>query len=130
MLDAACKRVLVAAVLGPSCAMAAGSPVGPGQAVQVVAGLAIVLVLIGCAAWATRRLQGLRPQSRGRIRIIEALPVGARERLLLVEVDERRVLLGMCPGRIATLHAFGAGEAPVFTDALAAAAKAPDGSAE
>ncbi len=116
------------ALLAPGAA-AAGSPVGAGQAVQVVAGLGIVLALIALAAWGTRRLQGYRGQSAGRIRIVEALPVGARERLLLVEVDDRRVLIGMCPGRIATLHAFPASAAATtpatFGEALAVAAQPP-----
>ena len=120
-------RLFAAVALGPQAALAASpAPVAAGQAVQVAAGLALVLLLIAAAAWAARRLQGLRPHGRGRIRIIEGLAVGAREKLLLVEVDGSRVLLGMCPGRIATLHTF-AGESPPpsFAHALDAARGAP-----
>ncbi|MEX2482656.1 MAG: flagellar biosynthetic protein FliO [Gammaproteobacteria bacterium] len=90
----------------PGLAAAAGEPVGVGQAMQVFAGLAIVLVLIVAAAWGARRLQRFRPQGRGHIRIVEGLAVGTREKLLLIEVDDQRVLLGMCPGRIQTLARF------------------------
>ena len=112
---AACAVLLPATVLAEPV-----SPLGAGQLLQVFAGLGVVLVLIALAAWATRRLNNVRPQGTGRIRIIEGLSVGAREKLLLVEVDEHRVLLAMCPGRIETLHAFGAGAVPSsFDDALA-----------
>ena len=84
----------------------AGTALGPGQALQVLAGLGIVLALIAAVAWMTRRLHRFRPQGGGHIHIIEGLSVGAREKLLLVQVGECRVLLGMCPGRIETLHAF------------------------
>ena len=97
-----------------------GSPLGPGQALQVIVGLAIVLALIAAVAWLTRRMHTFRPQGSGHIRVIEGLSVGAREKLLLVQVDGRRVLLGMCPGRIEALHAFSSDESSVdFEQTLA-----------
>ena len=86
------------------------SPLGPGQALQVIVGLAIVLGLIAAVAWLTRRMHTFRSQGSGHIRVIEGLSVGAREKLLLVQVGGRRVLLGMCPGRIEALHAFSSEE--------------------
>jgi flagellar protein FliO/FliZ len=115
----------IVSVLGALCSLPAsalgeGSVPGAGQALQVFAGLAIVLVLIAAATWGARRLQGFRPQGRGHIRIVEGLAVGAREKLLLIEVDDRRVLLGMCPGRIQTLASFDAGTAADSFDAVLA----------
>jgi hypothetical protein len=52
---------------------------------------------------------------------VEGLAVGTRDKLLLIEVDGQRVLLGMSPGRIATLHTFAGEPAPQFDDALRAA---------
>lgn len=86
----------------------AAPAVGGTQVLQVVVGLGVVLVLIAATAWGARRVQGLRAPGAGRIRVLEGLAVGAREKLLLVEVDGHRVLLGLCPGRIATLAAFDA----------------------
>jgi len=114
--------VLGALCAAPARALGEGSVPGAGQALQVFAGLAIVLVLIAAATWGARRLQGFRPQGRGHIRIVEGLAVGAREKLLLIEVEDRRVLLGMCPGRIQTLASFEAGTAPASFDAALAAA--------
>ena len=96
------------------------SPFGSGQALQVIVGLAIVLTLIAAVAWLTRRMHTFRSQGRGHIRVIEGLSVGAREKLLLVQVDGRRVLLSMCPGRIEALHTFPCEEAAVdFEQTLA-----------
>ena len=113
------KPVIAACALVPGlCAAGSSAPVGFGQALQVVLGLLVVLGMIVAAAWAARRLQAIRPQGHGHIRIIEGLAVGTRDKLLLVEVDGRRVLLGMSPGRITTLHAFGGDITPQFEDAL------------
>ncbi|MCB1748003.1 MAG: flagellar biosynthetic protein FliO [Gammaproteobacteria bacterium] len=111
-------------LLGPGAALNAlpahaADGLAAGQAMQVFAGLAVVLALIAAASWGARRLQGLRPQGRGRIRVLEGLSLGAREKLLLVEVDERRVLIGICPGRMQALASFdGVGPAPAFDAVL------------
>jgi flagellar protein FliO/FliZ len=116
------QSVLAAFALAPGlCAAAGSAPVGIGQAVQVILGLTLVLAMIVAAAWGARRLQAIRPQGRGHIRILEGLAVGTRDKLLLIEVDGQRVLLGMSPGRIATLHTFAGEPAPQFEDALHAA---------
>ena len=125
MLRKRSSHGVLALTVSPSlCAAASPAPVGAGQALQVVVGLLIVLGLIVAAAWGARRLQAIRPQGSGRLRVIEGLAVGSREKLLLVEVDGRPVLLGLCPGRIATLHPFSFGAlAPAFDDALRAAGR-------
>lgn len=116
------KQTIVALALLPSLGAAAGTaPVAAGQALQVVLGLCVVLGMIVAAAWAARRLQAIRPQGSGHIRVIEGMALGTRDKLLLVEVDGRRVLLGLSPGRIATLHSFNGAAAPMFDDALRAA---------
>lgn len=97
------------------------APVAAGQALQVVLGLCVVLGMIVAAAWVARRLQAIRPQGLGHIRIIEGMALGTRDKLLLVEVDGARVLLGLSAGRIATLYSFNGEAAPKFDDALRAA---------
>ena len=117
---------IVASALSPAlCAAGTSASVGTGQALQVILGLFLVLGMIMAAAWVARRLQAIRPQGSGHIRIIEGLAVGTRDKLLLIEVDGERVLLGMSPGRIATLHTLGATNAPKFEDALRSAGREP-----
>ena len=108
-------------------AAAPAEPLSAANAVQVLLGLGLVVALIVAVALLARRLQSVRAGGRGRIRIIESLSVGTRERILLLEVDDRRVLVGLCPGRIETLHVYAADAgAPEFTEILeAVAADAP-----
>ncbi len=94
----------------PLAATAASEPLSPGRALQVMGALALVLGLIVVATWAARRVQGWRPQGNGHIRVIEGLAVGTRDKLLLIEVDDQRVLIGLSPGRMQTLANFPAND--------------------
>jgi flagellar protein FliO/FliZ len=48
-----------------------------------------------------------RPGAAGRrIRCVETFAVGARDRLLLLDADGKRLLIGMGPGGMRTLHVY------------------------
>ena len=105
----------------PKAALQVGSaltPLNSGQLGQMVLGLAVVLGLIGAAAWFLRRHPRLRG-AEGAIKVVGGPPLGARERLLLVEVEGERLLLGVAPGRVQTLHRC----EPSFSASLAQAKK-------
>lgn len=68
--------------------------------------LPLVLAAWGLSHWLKKRAQA--PGS-GQLRIVSALAVGSRERLVLVEVEGERVLIGVTPHAITALwqpHAF------------------------
>jgi flagellar protein FliO/FliZ len=127
------RLALAAALFAPAAgaaerlADAAASPVGVGQLAQVIGGLALVVVLIFGLAVAARRLRLGRGVSGRHLKVIDALALGARERLLLVEVAGERVLLGLTAGRIERLHVLDAEPMPVgdFPAALGAALERP-----
>lgn len=77
--------------------------VNGGYLLQLVAGLGLVLVSIAVLAWALKRLQRLPSKMRSALRILGALSVGPRERLLLVQVGETQLLVGVAPGRVSRL---------------------------
>jgi flagellar protein FliO/FliZ len=85
-------------------------PLAGGGLTQMLLGLGAVLALIGGGVWLLRRYPTLRG-GEGAIKVIGGLPLSARERLLLVEVEGTRLLLGVAPGRVQTLHVFAAGAA-------------------
>ena len=91
-------------------APAAASEAGPGVSlvqgnlVQVMLGLAAVLALIAVLAWASRRFLRLPGGGAGRMQVVAALSLGPRERVVLVEVGGRQVLLAVAPGHIASLQ--------------------------
>jgi flagellar protein FliO/FliZ len=70
----------------------------------MVLGLALVLGLVGAAAWLLKRLSALPGTGGGLIRVIGAAAVGQRERVVLVEVGETWLLLGVAPGQVRRLH--------------------------
>lgn len=71
---------------------------------QMLAALVLVVALILLCAWVFRRMNGFSRLQNTPIKILSSTPLGARERLLLVAVGEEQLLIGVCPGRIQTLH--------------------------
>lgn len=95
----------VALALAPTALPAADVNVG-GELLRVVLSLAAVVALIFVAGWLSRRLQVRgRPGGR-RIRCVEAMAVGARDRVLLLDADGKRLLVGVGPGGMRTLHVY------------------------
>ena len=77
-----------------------------GELVRVVLSLLGIIGLIVAAGWLTRRMQR-RPGAAGRrIRCVESFAVGARDRLLLLDADGKRLLIGMGPSGMRTLHVY------------------------
>lgn len=99
---------------------------------QVVMALVLVLLLIVGMGWLMRRVTAFSYGSGGVIRVLGGVPVGQRERAVLVQVGEQQLLLGVAPGRVQTLYVLpqpisvggastGAGES--FADRLSAVLK-------
>lgn len=83
---------------------AAGSGVA-GQLAQLVLGLLLVLGLIFFLAWLLRRVQQAGPAGKGQvIDIVGTRALGPRDRLVLVQVGNEQILLGLSPGTITALH--------------------------
>jgi flagellar protein FliO/FliZ len=107
---------------------APGAGVDAGHALQVLAALGAVLLVLVLLAWALRYLLRLTPGGvPGAVRVVAAIPLGTRERVLLLQVGQTQLLVGVAPGRIQTLHVLdrpvdlaGAGDAsPGFAPQLA-----------
>lgn len=73
---------------------------------QVLLGLIFVLGVIFAAAWLMRRV-GQGPFTAGnQMKILAALPMGTRERVVLLDVGGQQLLLGITATTINTLHTF------------------------
>ncbi|HUL93805.1 MAG TPA: flagellar biosynthetic protein FliO [Burkholderiales bacterium] len=103
------SRVLAALALGaaPVCAMAADAASSPGlgSLLQVSLGLGVVLAMVVGAAWLARRLGVTPGQSDGLVKVRGGAAVGQRERVVVVEVENTWLVLGVAPGRVSPLHA-------------------------
>lgn len=76
-----------------------------GQLAQLVLGLLVVLGLIFFLAWMLRRVQQAGPAGKGQvIDIVSSRALGPRDRLVLVQVGNEQILLGLSPGTITALH--------------------------
>ncbi|MGE0557205.1 MAG: flagellar biosynthetic protein FliO [Burkholderiales bacterium] len=87
--------------------------VGMGSLLQMLAGLAIVLALVLSMGWLLKRLTGQAFSHNSAIRIIAGAAVGQRERVVVVEVADSWLVLGVAPGSINALHTMPRGELPV-----------------
>jgi flagellar protein FliO/FliZ len=76
-------------------------------ALAVVLGLAWVS-LRALRRWQDRGLGGRDGTAERQIRFVRALPVGQRERLVLVEAEGELMLVGVTPGSISLLRNWGA----------------------
>lgn len=81
------------------------SPVGLSALGQVTMGLAVVLLLMFALAWLVRRGRLLpHYQMRDEFKILAVLPLGQRERLILIKVGAEQLLLGATAEQIRLLH--------------------------
>jgi|GEM_PF-4797398 len=77
----------------------------PGM-LNVATGLLLVLGLIFAAAWLLRKTGRFAPLAADQIKIVSSRSVGSREKLVIVEVDDRHVLLGVTSASINKLYDF------------------------
>lgn len=98
---------------------AMGTPDLPGTEylLQLILSLLVVVVSIVVVAWILRRVMRMQSPAGGNMRILAGLSLGSRERIVVVEVGDTQLLLGVAPGRIESLHIF---DKPVFTQATQA----------
>lgn len=94
----------MASAAQPSPIGLSGEVMDGGFMLQFLAGLAIVILCIVGLAWLLKRAGGLQASARGAVRIIDGVALSTRERLVLVQVGDRQVLLGVAPGRVSAVH--------------------------
>jgi flagellar protein FliO/FliZ len=88
----------------PASPALATSPLGGGVLLETAGGLVLILVLIFALGWLLRRFGRLPMSSKGEIAILSGVSLGPRERAVLLRVGNTRLLVGVAPGRVQTLH--------------------------
>ena len=74
-------------------------------------GLTLIIGLLFAGAYLLRKLNGGRSFGHtGPMRIVGGLMISARERIVLLEVGEEWIVIGIVPGQIKTLHTLPKGE--------------------
>ena len=114
------RAALASLLLMPALAFAADAPaVAPsptasaaGSLLQVFIGLVAVLLLIGATAWVAKRLGVARGGSSAFLSVIASASVGARERVVVLEIGESWLVVGVAPGSVNALTTLPKGETP------------------
>ncbi len=71
---------------------------------QLSAGLLVVLAFIALIAWLFKKI-GFHPANRtGLLKIISSTSVGQKERIVLAEIGDTWLVLGVAPGQVNLLH--------------------------
>jgi len=69
---------------------------------RVIASLIVVIAMILASGWLLKRFPAAG-RTNGRLRSLESIAVGMKERIVLVQVGEKQVLLGVASGNVSTL---------------------------
>ena len=100
-------------------AAASSNGIGTGSYVQALLALLLIVAVLLGTAWLARKVSGGRMFGQGGMKVIGGIALGPRERLVLVEVGETWLVIGIVPGQIRTLHHLPKG-APLPEDLAAA----------
>lgn len=71
---------------------------------QVFFSLGLVLALIALVAWMMKRINTGHQSASSSLRVVSAVAVGPRERVVLVDVGDVRLVLGVANGQVTALH--------------------------
>ena len=102
--------------LATRAAAADGSLDAAGSLVQMLLGLAVVIGLLYASLHVLKRLGAGGGKSAGLLKVRCATAVGPRERVVLVDVAGKVLVLGVTPGRITPLHTLDAADLPGAPD--------------
>ena len=88
---------------------AANSAAGPaaGSLIQTIFALCLVLGLLAVLAWFMKRYGPKAQAGSANVKLVGALNLGGRERIMVVEVGDQWIVVGASPGRVNALATMG-----------------------
>ncbi|WP_083664387.1 flagellar biosynthetic protein FliO [Herminiimonas arsenitoxidans] len=111
------SSLLTASVHAATASAKTAVPSTAGNLLQVSLGLVVVLGLMAAAAWLLRRLNAGKGVNNANIKIIGGVSVGSRERVIVVEVADQWIVVGVAPGRVNSLATMPKQETTIATEA-------------
>ena len=81
----------------------------------------LVIALLGATLWGLKRFGRMQLQNKtgqSSIQLIDSFSLGGRQRLILVESDDQRILVGVSPQSITGLGQWPKNSMPEFPDML------------
>ncbi|TRZ91943.1 MAG: flagellar biosynthetic protein FliO [Rhodocyclaceae bacterium] len=83
---------------------ASPAPEFGGSILQVILSLILVVLLLFGSLYVLKKLSAPRGVAAGLLRVIAGAAVGSRERVVVVEIGDTWLVLGVAPGSITALH--------------------------
>lgn len=77
------------------------------NAMTMLLGLLAVLGLIAGLAWLSKRYNFNLPGASSNMKLVSAMSVGSKEKIILVDVEGSRLLLGVTPHQVNLIQSFG-----------------------
>ncbi|MDZ4200614.1 MAG: flagellar biosynthetic protein FliO [Gallionella sp.] len=93
--------------------------ISSGSIVQVILSLLLVLAAIVLVAWVLKRMNMVQQGHGNALKVLGGVAIGQRERIVLVEVEDTWLLVGVGPNQLRTLHTL---PKPEHAEELSAAA--------
>ncbi|MGA8864753.1 MAG: flagellar biosynthetic protein FliO [Gallionella sp.] len=78
--------------------------VSSGSIVQIIFSLLLVLAAIVLVAWLLKRVNATQLGAGNQLKVLGSVALGQRERIVLVEVKDTWLVVGVGPGQIRNLH--------------------------
>lgn len=75
-----------------------------GSILQIIFSLLLVLAVIALVAWLLKRMNVTRQGSGNMLKVLGSVAIGQRERIVLIEVEDTWLVVGVGPAQIRTLH--------------------------
>lgn len=116
------RPLLIAALYSPLLAVAETarpayvppppSAVSSGGVFQIIFSLLLVLAAVVAVAWIMKRINLPQHGAASLLKVISGVAVGPRERVVLMEVNDTWLIVGVAPGQVRTLHTMPKGALP------------------
>ncbi len=111
------RLVLFSIVLVASSPLFAADSITPTASImRMTIGLAIVLLVMAGIAWAMKKTMRGKLGQQNTIRIVDGVSVGTRERVMVLEVADRWLVVGVAAGQVTQLANLPAGSATGTTE--------------
>ncbi len=86
--------------------------VSSGSVLQVVLSLFLVLAAVVVVGWILKRINLPQQGAGNALKVISGVAVGQRERVVLLEVNDTWLIVGVAPGQVNALHTMPKGALP------------------
>lgn len=116
---ACCSLSAYAESLRPVYTPPPASAVSAGGMFQVILSLVLVLGMIVLVAWILKRINLPQNSPNSALKVISGVAVGQRERIVLVEVNDTWLVVGVAPGQVTGLHTMPKNSLPPIPDQTA-----------